>query len=137
MRLADIFQEVKDVFILANPKRLFNWFDQLSWRTFIRDACLLKYKALLEPDINNKIPQNHNIQEENIKANRVDKSNSNTNIQKNNSMVETSQYINELNNSNNSKVINSKKREIKSSTISNKTKQNKTKKVNRAVVKRQ
>ena len=55
------FEEVKDVFALANPKKNYR-IGYLSWQTFIRDACLLKYKVPLDPNINNSIPQNRNIQ---------------------------------------------------------------------------
>ena len=37
--LADIFQDVNDFFSLANQKRRFDQFGQLSWQTFIWDAC--------------------------------------------------------------------------------------------------
>ena len=59
--LAGIFLEVKDLFVLANPKRRFDWIGQLHWQTFITDASLLKYKVPLDPNINNVIPQNRNI----------------------------------------------------------------------------
>ena len=63
----------------------------------------------LDPNINNAIPQNCNIQEDNAQVNQTEKSNSNTNIQDNNSRNETGQQKDQSNNSSNAKVINSKK----------------------------
>ena len=78
--LADIFQEVKDIFALANPKRRFDWIGQLSRLIFIRDTRLLKQKVPLDLHIKNAIPLNHNIQEDDAQTNQIDKSNSNINI---------------------------------------------------------
>ena len=44
------------------------------------DARLFKFKAPLYTNINNTIPQNHNIQKDNRQANQTDKPNSNTSI---------------------------------------------------------
>ena len=54
--LADIFQELKDAFTLANPKRRFDRIVHLSWQIFIGDAYLLKYEVPLDTNINNAIP---------------------------------------------------------------------------------
>ena len=62
----------------------------------------------LDPNINNAIPLDCNAQENNTQATQIDKSNSNTNIQENNSRVETGQQSDQPYNSRNSKVINSK-----------------------------
>ena len=108
--MADISQEVKDIFELANPKRRFDQFGHLRWQILIRDTCLLIYRVSLDPNINNTIPLNHNVLEENAQTNEIDKSNSNINIQDNNSRVETGRQRDESNKSNNSIVINCKKK---------------------------
>ena len=112
--LADIFQEVKDIFAFANSKRRFDRIGQLSWQTFIRDARSLKYKVPLDPNTNNVIPQNCNVQVDNVQANLSDKPNNNTNIQDNNSRVGAGQQQDQSN------YINSKKSKRKSSTMPNK-----------------
>ena len=88
----------------------------------------------IDPYINNSIPLNHNIQEDNTQANQIDKFNSNTTISDNNPRNETGQLRDQSNYSTNSKVINSKKRKRKSLTIP-KTTKTKTTNVNLAVMK--